>query len=166
MASFLLEVKWGALHLETWENPGNHNENVTKGFCVGPPSSLISESRFLCSACSSDPLPGLLLLWGAGGHGGVAVSGPSHPPPHTWAKPQLWLEGDAPARMTPAWADPLNLMMYTLGLQWHRRPTPALPPDPGTFSPSAKTASAFCPRWQIPASDWWQSLAAWLSVQH
>lgn len=130
------------------ENPGNNNENVTKFLCrTAVIFNLLSESRFLCSACSSDPLPGLLLLRGAGGHGGVAVSGPSHPPPHTWAKPQLWLEGDAPARMT-AWADPLNLMMYTLGLQWHSRPTPTLPPNTGTFRPSAESASALCPRWQ------------------
>lgn len=52
------------------------------------------------SAWSLDPLPGLLLVWGAGRHRGLAVSGPSHPPPHTWAKPLLWLAGDTSARMT------------------------------------------------------------------
>lgn len=60
--------------------------------------------KYFCSARSPDPLPGLLLLWGAGRHGGVAVSGPSHPPPHTRTKPQLRLEGDAPARMTSVWS--------------------------------------------------------------
>lgn len=47
-----------------------------------------------------DPLPGLLFLWGAGRHRGLAVSGPSHPPPHTRTKPLLGLEGDTDARMT------------------------------------------------------------------
>lgn len=56
------------------------------------------------SAWSSDSIPGLLLVWGAGRHGCVAVGGPSHPPPHTRTKPHLWLARDASARMTSAWA--------------------------------------------------------------
>lgn len=76
---------------------------------------------YFCSARSSDPLPGLLLLWGAGRHGGVAVSGSSHPPPHTRAKPQLRLEGDAPARMTSVWSK-LHRTLILLSSRGQQRP--------------------------------------------
>ena len=80
----------------------------------------------LCSAGSSDPLPGLLLLWGAGRHGGVAASGPSHPPPHPRTKPQLRLEGDAPARLTSVWSE-LHRTLIVLSSRGQQRPPPPPP---------------------------------------
>lgn len=59
---------------------------------------------FLLMPWSSDPVPGLLLLWGAGRHRSVAAGGPPHPPPHTRTEPQLRLEGDSSARMTSVWS--------------------------------------------------------------
>lgn len=104
-----------------------------------------------CSVWSSDPVPGLLLLRGAGRHGGVAVSGPSHPPPHTWTKPHLWLEGDTSARMTSAWSltpptTPNLIILYSP----QTAVTSFRPVAPNTFPPLYKAS-----QWQ------WKKLSAW-----
>lgn len=99
---------------------------------------------YFCSARSSDPLPGLLLLWGAGRHGGVAVSGSSHPPPHTRTKPQLRLEGDAPARMTSVWSK-LHRTLILLSSRGQQRPH-----NTETFSLSASPHSCWV------SSDGWR----------
>lgn len=65
---------------------------------------LLSSNLYLSFGLAPDSIPGLLFLSGAGGYGGVAVSGPSHPPPHTRTKPQLFLEGNASAGMTSVWS--------------------------------------------------------------
>lgn len=114
MISSSLYWGWGLHFTAGVRNTNNCRQTFLEGLSFPgphypPPLLYIIHSKInllIVPLHSSDPLLGLLLLRGAGGHGGVAVGGPSHPPPHTWTEPLIWLEGDASSGMTSLWRDP------------------------------------------------------------
>lgn len=109
-------------------------------------------------AWSLDPLPGLLLLCGAGRHRSVAVSGPSHPPPHTWTKPQLWLEGDSSARMTSVWSKLKPNWACCSPRDTSTKLQTSAPQNTGSFLLSASLRSgwrSFLPEDEEPSTSRW-----------
>ncbi|XP_056905652.1 ubiquitin-associated and SH3 domain-containing protein B-like isoform X2 [Takifugu flavidus] len=117
-------------------------------------------------------VPGILLLPGAAGHGGVAAGGPAHPAPDARPQPQLRLEGDAPAGLTSVWSGRVRLdrtgQSGPDGSDWSGRGAPdwsgrvraAFPSSPGNPSRLPRTLPD-----QSSCSDFHSFLRTFTSMQ-